>query len=159
MSGQHGNPPPGTPPPPPPRGGYPSQPSNYPPPGYGPPQGPQPYGYQPAGYGPPQTQRPNNGYAVASLICSIVGVLFILPVVGPILGIVLGNSAKKQIAQSQGREGGENLAQAGVILGWVGVGLNILVGLFIAVVFIGIFSFIGASSEIIEQLPTLTPSP
>lgn len=168
MSDQPGNPPPGGGPPsqpPPPPGGYPApQPQGYPPPAYPPPQAPQPYGYPPpgyppAGYGPPQAQQPNNGYAVAALILSIVGVLFILPVIGPILGIVFGNTAKKQISQSQGREGGENMAQAGIILGWVGIGLNILVFLFFLVLFVGLFSFLDNTSQIIERLPTITPSP
>ncbi|MDQ4057957.1 MAG: DUF4190 domain-containing protein [Actinomycetota bacterium] len=174
MSDQEGNPPPppGGPPagqPPPPPGGYPQQaPQGYPPayppqgapqqhygypsPGYAPP-------YPPAGYGPPPVQPPNNGYAVAALICSIVGVLFILPVIGPILGIVFGNTAKKQIGQSQGREGGENLAQAGVILGWIGIGLNVLVFLFFLVLIVGLFSFVDSTGEIIERFPTITPSP
>ena len=170
MSDQQGNPPPppGGPPPPPP-GGYPPQ---QPPQGYPPayPQGAaqQPYGYPapgyppaypPAGYGPPPVQPPNNGYAVAALICSIVGVLFILPVIGPILGIVFGNTAKKQISQSQGREGGENLAQAGVILGWIGIGLNVLVFLFFLLLIVGLFSFVDSTGEIIERFPTITPSP
>jgi hypothetical protein len=166
MSDQQGNPPPppgGQPPgqPPPPPGDYPPQP---PPQGYPPQQAPaQPYGYPPpgyppAGYGPP-VQPPNNGYAVAALICSIIGVLFILPVIGPILGIVFGNTAKKQIDQSQGREGGENMAQAGVILGWIGIGLNVLVFLFFLVLFVGVFGFLGSTGGIIERLPTITPSP
>ena len=170
MSDQQGNPPPppsGQPPgqAPPPPGGYPPQqpPQGYPP-AYPPQQAPQPYGYPPpgyppAGYGPPPLQPPNNGYAVAALICSIIGVLFILPVIGPILGVVFGNTAKKQIAQSQGREGGENLAQAGVILGWIGIGLNILVFLFFLLLFVGLFAFLDNTGEIIEQVPTITPSP
>lgn len=168
MSDQQGKPPPGGQPPgqpPPPPGGYPPQqpPQGYPPayPPQGAPQ--QPYGYPapgyPPGYGPPPVQPPNNGYAVAALICSIVGVLFILPVIGPILGIVFGNNAKKQIAQSQGREGGENLAQAGVILGWIGIGLNVLVFLFFLVLIVGLFSFVDSTGEIIDRFPTITPSP
>jgi hypothetical protein len=169
MSDQQGNPPPppgGQPPgqPPSPPGGYPPpQPPQGYPPAYPPQQAPQPYGYAPpgyppAGYGPPQPPPPNNGYAVASLICSIVGVLFILPVIGPILGVVFGNIAKKQISQSQGREGGENLAQAGVILGWIGIGLNVLVFLFFLVLLVGVSS-LDSTSGIIERLPTITPSP
>jgi hypothetical protein len=166
MSDQQGNPPPppgGQPPgqPPSPPGGFPPpQPPQGYPPAYPPQQAPQPYGYPPpAGYGPPQPQPPNNGYAVASLICSIVGVLFILPVIGPILGIVFGNTAKKQIGQSQRREGGENLAQAGIIVGWIGIGLNVLAILFFLVLFVGLFSFLDSAGEIIERLPTITPSP
>jgi len=102
---------------------------------------------------------PNNGYAIASLICSIVGVLFLLPVIGPILGIVFGNMAKKQIAASQGREGGENLAQAGVVLGWIGIVLNILIAGAILALFVGALAFLSGTAEVLENLPTPTPSP
>jgi Domain of unknown function (DUF4190) len=170
MSDQQGNPPPppgdqppgqtpqapGYPPPQPPQGyppAYPPQPQPPPQPYYPPP------GYPPAGYGPPPVPQPNNGYAVAALICSIVGILFILPVIGPILGIVFGNTAKKQISQSQGREGGENLAQAGVILGWIGIGLNVLAFLFFLLLFVGLFTFVESTGELIERFPTITPSP
>lgn len=158
MNDQQGHSPAGGGPPPPPPGRHPDQPNyteqqpNY----------PQPYRGPPPQYGYPQTyvpQPPNNGYAIASLICSIIGVLFLLPVIGPILGIVFGNMAKKQIAESQGREGGENLAQAGVVLGWIGIVLNILIAGAILALFVGALAFLSGTAEVFENLPTPTPSP
>ena len=55
--------------------------------------------------------EPASGRAIASLVFGILGVTFFAPCVGPILAIVLGN----------GEPGG--VAKAGVILGWIGLGI------------------------------------
>jgi hypothetical protein len=77
---------------------------------------PPQYGQQP--YGAPAPQGTNKK-AVWSLVTGILGVLCcgILSVIA----IILGNSAKREIAQT--REGGAGLATAGVVLGWVGIAL------------------------------------
>ena len=56
-----------------------------------------------------------NGYAIASLVLSLVSACGI----GSILAIVFGNMAKKEIAISG--EGGAGLAKAGIIIGWIGL--------------------------------------
>jgi hypothetical protein len=71
--------------------------------------------------------------AIISLIASIAG-LFILPLAGSIVGIIVGNMAKKEILESGGMKTGEGLAQAGVIIGWVGLGLWVL-GILVGIVF------------------------
>jgi Domain of unknown function (DUF4190) len=65
-----------------------------------------------------------SGKALASLILGIAG-LVMLPVVGSILAIILGVSAKREIAARTGL-GGEGMATAGIILGAVGVALMAL---------------------------------
>lgn len=80
------------------------------------PQRPAPPPYYAA---PPQT----NGLAVASLVLSLLGLVGILPLLGTILGLIFGYSAKGQIAASRGTQGGEGLAQAGIVIGWVTLGL------------------------------------
>ncbi|MGH2734263.1 MAG: DUF4190 domain-containing protein, partial [Actinomycetota bacterium] len=95
-----------------------------------------PYGYPP----PPYRQAPPaNGLAIASLACSIAGIVAI-PLIGSILGIIFGTIAKRQIAESQGREGGQGLAQAGVIIGWVGLGFIALVIFLLLLLVVGAFS-------------------
>jgi hypothetical protein len=64
-----------------------------------------------------------SGSAIASLILGIAG-FFIFPVVPSIAAIVLGRSAQKEIAQKPGL-GGHGLATAGIVLGWIGVGIGI----------------------------------
>jgi hypothetical protein len=44
--------------------------------------------------------------------------------IGTILGIVLGFVARNQIKNSGGRESGDGLAKAGIIIGFVIVGLG-----------------------------------
>jgi hypothetical protein len=67
---------------------------------------------------------PNSSKAVTALVLGILG----LVVCGPlgIAAIVVGNQATREIATSGGREGGEGLAKAGVVLGWIAVALMAL---------------------------------
>ena len=65
--------------------------------------------------------------AVLSLVLSILGVLPILPVLGGMAGIVAGDLARNKIHARPDQYTGEKLARAGIILGWVGIGLGALV--------------------------------
>jgi hypothetical protein len=103
-------------------GGY--QAGGYPPAGYGTaPSYPQPYGYMAV---PPR--RPNNGLAIAALVVSCVGVLGLCAYglggwIGAI-GAILGHVARRQIRERG--DGGDGMALAGVIVGWVATGLFVL---------------------------------
>ncbi|MGH3616145.1 MAG: DUF4190 domain-containing protein [Pseudonocardia sp.] len=59
--------------------------------------------------------------AIASLVLGIVWIYWI----GSILALIFGYQAKKQIAE-RGEAGG-GLATAGIVLGWVGVGVLAIV--------------------------------
>jgi Domain of unknown function (DUF4190) len=80
-----------------------------------------------------QTAQPKRteGFAIASLVCGIAG-LFAVPIVGSILAIVFGSVARKRIAQDEGLSGDE-MARAGIIIGWIGVVVGILAVLFFIV--------------------------
>lgn len=93
----------------------------------------QQYGYQQPAYQPPYSP-PTNTLAIISLIASILGLVQILPVIGPIGGLIMGYIAKRQIAESRGAMGGDGLAKAGIIIGWIGVAIIIL-GICIAVAY------------------------
>ncbi|MCZ2823042.1 MULTISPECIES: DUF4190 domain-containing protein [unclassified Modestobacter] len=99
-------------------------PSYGPPPGppYGPPGPPYgppgaPYGPPPYGYGYPPPPQRTNGLAIASMVLGIVWLYWI----GSILALVFGYVAKKQIRERG--EGGDGMATAGIVLGWVGIGV------------------------------------
>ena len=102
------------------------------PPAY--PGGPGPYGaagaYPPYAYGQqmpygaPATKR-TNGLAIASLVCSCAGILF-LGVPG-IVGIIFGFVARSQIRRSNGTQGGEGLALAGIIVGFAWIAILVLI--------------------------------
>jgi Domain of unknown function (DUF4190) len=80
----------------------------------------------------PTTFRPTtHTLAVVSLVLSILGLLPILPVVGAIGGIVTGMIARKEIRARKDLYSGEGTAKAGIILGWIGLGLAVLLVCFI----------------------------
>ena len=76
--------------------------------------------------------RDTNGKAIAALVLGVAGFVF-FPLVPSILAIVLGGQARAEI-RGNPAEDGDGLAQAGVILGWVGVGMCVLMGLFLLMV-------------------------
>ncbi|WP_138757122.1 DUF4190 domain-containing protein [Modestobacter altitudinis] len=90
------------------------------PPPYGQPYGQQPYPPQPYGYGYPPPRR-TNGLAIASMVLGIVWLYWI----GSVLALVFGYIARKQIRERG--ESGDGMAIAGIVLGWVGVGVIVLV--------------------------------
>jgi hypothetical protein len=112
------------PPPYPPYGSYPLQPMG---PGY-------PYYNYP--YYPAPLAPSTNSFAIVSLILSICGVVM-LSLVGSILGVTFGHIAQSQIKQATVPEKGAALATAGLIIGYIGIGWNILlIALYIFFVFI-----------------------
>jgi hypothetical protein len=76
--------------------------------------------------------RPTNGMAIASLIMGISGFLC-LPGLGSILALIFGYLGKGQVARSQGAQDGRGMALAGIVLGWIGLILTLVVaGLIVA---------------------------
>jgi hypothetical protein len=137
LSARPPQPPPAAPAPPPPHGtyGYPPPPAGYahqappPPPGTYP---AQPY-QQPWGYAQ-QPRVPDNGQAVAGFVLSLVGIGLLVISFGLSTIVSLGCAIAAVICSRNGKrkvDAGETpkhrgLAQAGFIIGWVGVGLSIL---------------------------------
>ena len=62
-----------------------------------------------------------SGYAIASLILGIAG-FFVFPIVPSILAVVFGRKARDELRRDP-TLGGEGLATAGIVLGWVGIAL------------------------------------
>ena len=149
------------PPPPPP----PEQTYGYPPgagyhspqpPGY---QQPPPAGYQqpPPGYaysqpwGAPPQQVPDNGQAVAGFVLSVVaagllvisfGLSTIVSLGLAIGGVICSRNGKRRVDAGETPKH-RGLAQAGFIVGWVGIGLSILA----IVAWILVFAFEGSGDE------------
>jgi hypothetical protein len=84
------------------------------------PQHPYPYAYP---Y--PYVPRPTNGMAIASMVLGILWIYWI----GSILALVFGYVARSQIRRTG--QGGDGMAVAGIVLGWVGV-FVLSAGLFVA---------------------------
>jgi hypothetical protein len=89
----------------------------------------------PAPYSTPQPAAPQtHTMAIVSLIFGILGLMGGCPLVGAIVAIVTGNIAQREIHSNPAAYSGDGLAKAGVILGWIGLGL-ILIGLTAALFF------------------------
>ncbi len=80
--------------------------------------------------------KKTSGMAIASLVCSIAG-FFMCLFIGQILGIVFGYKARREIKDSAGAVEGEGLATAGIIVGWVGIAVDIVIVLFMVIAFTG----------------------
>ena len=83
----------------------------------------------------PQADRRTSGTAIAALVLGICG-LVVFPLIG-VVGLFVGYRARDEIARNP-ELGGDGLATAGIILGWVSivlvaVGLIILIALLAAV--------------------------
>ena len=140
-------------PPPPPAYGYAPPPQQPPPPGYAYPPQPQ--------WGHPQQRVPDNGQAVAGFVCSIVAISLLFFSAGlstvvslglAIAGIVCSRNGKRKVDAGETPKH-RGLAQAGFIIGWVGVGFSILA----IAAWILIFA-LGAGGEAIRIDPEETRS-
>ena len=111
--------------------GPPGPPPSYPPPAYPPSMGPPGYAYSgggPYGFVPvPKT----NGLAVAAMVCSF---FFWIYGIGAILGIVFGFIARSQIKRSGGTQQGKGMALAGIIIGFAGIAIGIVLVIVLLVV-------------------------
>ncbi len=67
----------------------------------------------------------HNGLSLLSLISGILGFCF-LPLVGSVAAVVSGNMALSHFRISPAPGDNQNLAQVGVILGWIGIGLGLV---------------------------------
>jgi hypothetical protein len=82
-----------------------------------------------ARYGSPAPypgQGATNGSAIASLVCGLIGMLAFFP--AAIAAVVCGHVARRQIARTGER--GAGMALAGLILGYLGVAITVLIVVF-----------------------------
>ncbi len=68
---------------------------------------------------------PNSNLALFSFIAGILG-LTLFPFLASIVAVVTGPMARREIRDSGGAIGGEGLATAGIVLGWIGIALGLL---------------------------------
>ena len=86
-----------------------------------------------AGEGSPQGESnalalpSTHSLAVVSLVLGVLGLIAILPLVGAIGAVISGNMARRDIAQQPEIYKGDGLAKAGVILGWIGIVVGVLI--------------------------------
>ena len=74
---------------------------------------------------PVEAPTPTSGLAIASLVLGIGG-LTILPLLGSIVALILGYMARNEIRQRPDELTGDGLAIAGIVMGWIAVGLAVV---------------------------------
>ena len=87
----------------------------------------------------PTALPPTSGKAIASLVFGILSFV-LLPCLSPILAIVFGHMSKSEIKRSGGTIGGEGLALAGLIMGYIGLAFSLLVIPILAGIALPVFS-------------------
>ncbi len=97
--------------------------------------------YAPGAYNPAQA-LPTSNEAIWSLVLGILSVTC-LGLIAGIPAVILGNIAKKKITASGGYIRGSGLATAGLVMGWVSIGLS---AVFILFAILGAISGSGSSS-------------
>jgi hypothetical protein len=68
---------------------------------------------------------PTSTLAMVSLVAGLLGFTF-LPVIGSIVAILAGYSARKETRAVPALVGGDGLATAGIIMGWIEIGLMVV---------------------------------
>jgi hypothetical protein len=89
---------------------------------------------------PPRPLPPTDSLAIWSLVLGILGLMCCIPFVPSVLAIVLGGRSKEKVRASGGTLTGDTMAQVGVVLGWIGIGLDVvgtIIGMIIAVFILG----------------------
>jgi hypothetical protein len=71
-------------------------------------------------------EPPTSGLAIAALVLGILGVIQVLPIVGSALALLFGYMARSDIRDRPLSLSGAGLATAGIVLGWIGVGIWVL---------------------------------
>lgn len=93
-------------------------------------------------------------WSIVSLIGGIANFVG-FPFWGAVIALVTGYIAKSEIEKSHGSVGGERLAQAGLILGWVGIGLGVLTIFLSILVVLGLIGGIAACGPLSEFINSI----
>jgi hypothetical protein len=100
---------------------------------------------QPPNYGGiPPVALPTSTLALVSMIAGILG-FTLFPVVASIVAIITGNMARKETRAVPPTASGDGMATAGIIMGWVGVGLAVLGICCVIAYFVFVVGIVGAS--------------
>ena len=82
----------------------------------------------------PPPAAPTNSMALTSLIAGIVG-WTVAPLLGSLVAIITGHMAKKELKERMGSEGGDGMATAGLVMGYLQIIPSVLCACIILVMF------------------------
>lgn len=97
----------------------------------------------PAAGAPVVTIPQQNAMALTSMVLGILSLVLGTLIVTAIPGVICGHIARRQIRESQYPQGGDGMAIAGLILGY----LSIIFTVALILLFVGIFAFAFSSSS------------
>jgi hypothetical protein len=87
---------------------------------------------------------PTSTFATVSLVAGILGFMG-LPVIASIVAIWSGYEARKETRSVPPRASGDGMATAGIVMGWIQVGLAVI-GICCLIAYFGFFATLFASS-------------
>jgi hypothetical protein len=90
-------------------------------------------------YPQPPVVAETSGWAIFSLIAGLLGWMGVVGI-GGLAAVIAGHIAKNQIRNSNGRVGGNGLATAGLVLGYLNIGLTVIGGCLALLIFGGLIS-------------------
>lgn len=97
--------------------------------------------YYPWTYAPPAPGL--SGWALTSMICGIISLVFLQPITA-ILAIIFGYVALNEVKKSGGQVDGHGMALAGVVMGYIALGLSLLFTALYILYFVFIISTLGS---------------
>lgn len=86
--------------------------------------------------------RQTSTLAVVSLVFGILG-WTLLPFLGSLVAVVCGHMARREIRRAQGGLEGDGMAVAGLVLGYIVIGLSLLAVLALILFFGGLAALVG----------------
>jgi hypothetical protein len=98
---------------------------------------------------PPAPLRQTSALAVTALVGGILG-WTLMPFLGSLLAVITGHMARAEIRRSGDQLEGDGMAVAGLVLGWVSIGLGVLcaIGVVLIIVFFGsLAAFLAATQS------------
>ncbi len=93
----------------------------------------------------PNNILPSSTLALVSLIAGILGFTF-FPIIASIVAIWTGYEARKETRSVPPKASGDGMATAGIIMGWIQIGLAVVSICCVAIYFIVIVGWIGAEA-------------
>lgn len=113
-----------------------------PPTAYGSPAG---YGYAPPGYYGAVAGSQRNDLGIWALILGILSLVSGLLIVTGIPAIIVGNMSKRAVARGEANNAG--MGTAGVVLGWIAVGISV-VGLLAVLAFMALIASVATTTSV-----------
>ena len=91
------------------------------------------------------TVLPTSTLAIVSLVAGILG-FTLFPFIASIVAIWTGYEARKETRSTPPRASGDGMATAGIIMGWIQIGLTVVSICCVAIYFIVMVGWIGAET-------------